>query len=365
MDTSPAAAGTSASGRHSSPARVTVRGAAGERDESVSGSSRRSRDNDRLLASPGTLGSGAMLQKHAVSLAMVGWLAACSGQHDWSEGEAVELRALTRVLKPLMTPLRETRSGEWLDQHEEAGQTFAEYVTQDPVTARGERRVLYIQKIGDFSKTQERVIELTREYLALYFSLSVTVLPAIPVDDRWPEKARRTHPSWGDEQLLSTHILREVLRPRVKDDAAVLLGLTAWDLWPGRGWNFVFGQASLDRRVGVWSIHRNGDPDRDEASFVQFLRRTLKTATHEAGHAFSIHHCIAYECNMCGSNHREESDRHPLWLCAECVPKICLATGSRPVKRYQVLEAFCRRNGLDGEAAFFGRARAAVEQRGR
>ena len=112
------------------------------------------------------------------------------------------------------------------------------------------------------------------------------------------------------------------------------IALTTSDLWPGQGWNFVFGQASVTDRVGVWSIWRNGDPHGDDEAYRTCLRRTLKTASHETGHMFSMQHCTFYECNMCGSNHREESDRQPLWLCPICLAKLCHATGADPGKRF-------------------------------
>ena len=178
-----------------------------------------------------------------------------------------------------------------------------------------------------------------------------------------PAEARRVHPQWGQKQILSTYVLHDVLRPRLPDDAAAYVALTASDLWPGEGWNFVFGQASLSNRVGVWSIFRNGDPDGTQDEFRLCLRRTLKTATHETGHMFSIKHCTAYECNMCGSNNRAESDRMPLYLCGQCVAKVCWATGSDPVARYEGLLGFCRRHGFDDEVAFYNRSIAALKER--
>ena len=121
-----------------------------------------------------------------------------------------------------------------------------------------------------------------------------------------PARARRRHPSWGDCQVLTGFILHEILEPERPADALAYVALTASDLWPGRGWNFVFGEANLRERVGVWSIYRNGDPNRD---FPLCLRRTLATATHETGHILGLWHCTAYRCLMNGSNHQEERDR--------------------------------------------------------
>jgi archaemetzincin len=165
-----------------------------------------------------------------------------------------------------------------------------------------------------------------------------------------PERARRVHPSWGDKQILTPYVLDRLLKPRLPRDAVAYIAFTTSDLWPGRGWNFVFGQASLRDHVGVWSIYRNGDPERQ---FRLCLLRTMKTATHELGHVFSMYHCTLYQCNMCGSNHRAESDRRPIACCPECVAKIWYVTGCDPVARYRKLAAFCAEQGLADEAAFY------------
>ena len=40
------------------------------------------------------------------------------------------------------------------------------------------------------------------------------------------------------------------------DDAYCLIGLMNMDLYPRKGWNFVFGISRLVRRVGVFSLAR-------------------------------------------------------------------------------------------------------------
>jgi archaemetzincin len=250
--------------------------------------------------------------------------------------------------------------GDWLTRHEESGQTFAQYLQSQPVTPTGKRTVIYVQPLGEFSDEQREIVELSAEYLGIYMNRPVKILEDLPLSVI-PASARRVHPEWLVKQIRSSYVLSEVLKPRLPDDAAAYIAFTASDLWPRKGWNFVYGQASLRDRVGVWSIYRNGDASVDDKAFRLCLRRTLKTATHETGHMFSIRHCIAYQCNMCGSNHRQESDRHPLYLCPQCHAKICWATGADPIKRYRRLAQFCAEHQLEGERVYFEKAAAVLK----
>jgi archaemetzincin len=175
-----------------------------------------------------------------------------------------------------------------------------------------------------------------------------------------PESARRKHPTVGNDQILTTYVLNKVLKPALPRDAAASIALTATDLWPGEGWNFVFGQASLSDRVGVWSINRSGNPDDSDEAFRLCLLRAMKVATHETAHMFTIQHCTKYECNMCGSNSQRETDRRLVEVCPECVAKICWATGCDPAARFRKLAEFCREQKLETEQKFYEKSLEAV-----
>ena len=254
-------------------------------------------------------------------------------------------------LVPLHEKLGQPRPGDWLISHPESGQTFRQYVRGKPIKAEGRRRVIYIQPLGDFTPTQKKIVDLSTEFMQAYFQLPVKLREPLSLDNV-PDSARRKPGKLRSEQFLTRYILYEMLKPRLPRDAVTFIGFTAEDLWPGEGWNYVFGEASLGDRVGVWSINRFGDPDRDEEAFHRCLRRTLKTATHETGHMFSMEHCTLYECNMCGCNHLQEADRHPLWLCPHCLAKLCYATGANPVKRFESLIKFYKAHGLKEEQEF-------------
>jgi archaemetzincin len=265
------------------------------------------------------------------------------------------LRRVIKTLTPLHLKITPPGPSDWLAQHKESGQTFRQYTYSQPSLPEGKRRIIYVQPIGKFTEAEQRIVTLSANYMSLYFNRPVLINKSVPLSVI-PDSARRQNPMEGGEQILTSYVLYTVLKPRLPENAAALIAFTASDLWPGEGWNFVFGMASIRERVGVWSISRNGNPEIDDDSFRLCLRRTMKTAVHETGHMFSMRHCTAYECCMCGSNHRGESDRRPVWLCPECVAKVCWATQTDPIKRYSGLVTFCDKNGFPKEAAFFRRS---------
>jgi archaemetzincin len=274
-----------------------------------------------------------------------------------------EQSALPRTLQallPLHQPLAAPQPGEWLDRHREAGQNYQEYLASDPVRARPTRRTIYVQPLGDFTPDERRVVRLASEFLGHAFQLPVRVREDLPLSVIAAE-ARRNHPQWGTPQILSTFVLDRVLKPRLPDDAATYIALTASDLWPGEGWNFVFGQASLGDRVGVWSIHRFGDPGAGEDAFRLALLRTLKTSIHETGHMFSLQHCVHFACVMNGSNHLQESDAHPAAFCPQCLAKLAHATGADPGRHLAACAEFARANGLQNEYDFWRRSIEALD----
>jgi archaemetzincin len=267
---------------------------------------------------------------------------------------------LEEKLRPLADPLPGPSPGDWLAEHPEPGQTFAEYLDARPVRKSDKLNTIYLCLVGDFSEAQRRVLTLTQDYLSVFFDCPVKVQRQIALASI-PARARRTHPSWGDSQVLTGYILHEVLEPERHADALAYLALTASDLWPGRGWNFVFGEASLRQRIGVWSIYRNGDPETD---FPLCLRRTLGTASHETGHILGMAHCTAYLCLMNGSNHQQEKDRRPMHPCPVCLRKLCWNLRAEPVAYLTKLKTFCRQNGFDAESGWYEKAAEALATHG-
>ena len=257
---------------------------------------------------------------------------------------------LAHRIRPLHETKRPNQPGDWLDRFPEGGQTFAQYVhLRHERPLRDSYSFIDIQPLGEFDETQLQIAQKTQEFMGYFFGVPVRSLATRPMGEI-PSHARRSRK--GEEQILTTWILDDILKPTRSDEAMAVIGLVTCDLWPG-DLNWVFGSASLQERVGVWSLHRNGNPRASADAFRLCLRRTLKTAVHETGHMLGIPHCAAFECCMNGSRSREESDRQPLEFCPECQPKIWWSCQADPVERCRQLLKFAEREGLGLEADFW------------
>jgi archaemetzincin len=63
---------------------------------------------------------------------------------------------------------------------------------------------------------------------------------------------------------------------------------------------------------------------------------------------------------MNGSNHPEERDARPLYLCPVCLRKLCWNLEVEPVPYLTKLKAFCRQNSLNPESGWYDWATAAL-----
>lgn len=79
---------------------------------------------------------------------------------------------------------------------------------------------------------------------------------------------------------------------------------------------------------------------------------------------FGITHCTAYECCMNGSNHLAEMDGRPMWLCPQCVQKVCWACRANPATRYRKLAEFAAKHRLPEEAEFWQKSLDRLGSRG-
>ena len=267
-----------------------------------------------------------------------------------------ELAAAMKAVEPFFTPMGKPQPGDWLASHPEAGQTFNEYVNSKPNIPTADRRTIYILPLGKFNSTQQKIITETREYMQAFFGLPIKTLPQQSLPKKITANDERMKGYPARRQIRTGFIMDKILKPAIPNDAAALIAFTNEDLFPDESMNYVFGQASLDDRVGVWSLARLGE----KTDQTTFLKRTLKIAVHETAHMFGFKHCTKYECVMSGTNSIDETDRRPIDACPECMAKIYWMTNTKAEDRYEKLAAFCRKYGLAKEAEEFKRKAAAV-----
>jgi len=111
------------------------------------------------------------------------------------------IRAAGQTIAPLHEPIGEPQEGDWLDVHEEPGQSFEEYRRSSPVLPTSKRTTMYLQPLGDFNVPQAAVDEAAAQFLGVFYAVPVRILDRM--DMAWvPPQARRLHPFTGDEDLV-------------------------------------------------------------------------------------------------------------------------------------------------------------------
>jgi archaemetzincin len=237
-------------------------------------------------------------------------------------------------------PIPIPEPNDWLVVHDEPGQTFFDFVKSRPNRPDAHRNTIFLQPLDDFQNSEAPPINQLVQFTKAFFAMNVEVLALLTASSR--RITTRINPYTHQEQLLTRDILR-VLAENLPENAFCVIAITMRDLYPGPSWNFVFGEASLRDRVGVYSFARY-DPQfygiNSSNRDYLILRRSCKVLAHETSHMFGIQHCIYFNCLMNGSNHLEESDRRPLHLCPVDLRKLHYSIGFDISERYRSLLDF-------------------------
>jgi archaemetzincin len=242
---------------------------------------------------------------------------------------------------------------DWLARYNEPGMTFDQYTRSDPVRCAGARRVIAVQPLGALTPEEQALLKKMCRYTEIFFGCPARLEPAAALSD----EGRRERE--GRAQYMAPAQLARVLTPRLPPDAVCSLGVTVEDLYPDAKWNYCFGLASFRDRVGVFSLARyrpeffGEKPGPDTAQRVQL--RAVKVMVHETGHMFGLPHCRVYRCVMNGSNHLQELDASPVFLCPDCLRKLHWNLGFDIEARYRKMLLFWEAEGFAAETAWLQR----------
>lgn len=300
-----------------------------------------------------------------------------------------------------------TCQDDWLAQYDEDGQTFKQFLEENPwLSSRKIRNIrqkfnskgtticekypqgkVYILQLGKFDQCI-KFSDLV-DYASCFLCLPVSPLPpldlevtdgnVILVDDsisrsnnRQQNHIRRTklnaryNAKAGHVQLRVDSVLK-ILQQLIPADALCLIALTTLDLYGDASDLFVAGMASGNQRVAVFSLLRYdptlvfskehwydlqtaSKPMQLEAKSSLLLQRSCKLVVHEVMHLLGVDHCIFYTCCMNGSGHLAEDFHQPMHLCPVDLHKMHKLVGFDIRDRYKMLLEFYNKHSFKEEA---------------
>jgi archaemetzincin len=250
-------------------------------------------------------------------------------------------------LADLDVKLSVPKEGEWMAEHEEEAQTFEKYCVSKPVSIEDDCNIIYIQPIGKFTSSENKIVEDTVDYIAKFFQLKTVQLNGIS-EDSIPTNKKRMNA--GIEQLDASFINNKILPKKAPNNGIVIMAITAKDLYPSPSWNYVFGLVNYKKRTGISSFNRFFEGTLTAENYSLCLNRITKTAVHEIGHMFSMKHCKHAVCLMNGVNHLPESDSKPNALCSECLKKLSWNLKYDDKKRLKEVITFLKTQHLEKDA---------------
>lgn len=241
--------------------------------------------------------------------------------------------------------LGKSNPGDWLTDHPEEGQAFEEYSKMIPMKPTKDRDKIYILPIGGLTHQEDSIVDLTVEYLNLFYGIKIVKMNPVK-DDVVPNDKRRLNEN-GEEQLDASYLIHNVVSNFKPKDALAIMAITGRDLYPKESWNFVFGLATYSEGVGISSMARYDPNNKD---YRVGLRRIIKTSAHEIGHMFKMKHCTHALCVMNGVNSLSESDSRPNTLCSVCLKKMAWNLKFDNKERFKRLILFYEKHDLKSDA---------------
>ncbi|CAF1131752.1 unnamed protein product [Rotaria sp. Silwood1] len=283
-------------------------------------------------------------------------------------------RAVTIGIDECFLPFPIPNEGDWVTIHAEQGQTVQQFERTKRTVPHSSFRTIYIQPIGSFDHPRAPSLEIICDFSRPFFpGCELEILPQIDFTDfsKHLQNGKRINQYTKQPQYLTSFIighLKKMKRRERKHDRRELfcIGVTMADIYPGSGWNFVYGLASIDDGIGIYSFSRLDPSFPDTATAgpctdqerILILKRAISVFVHEVIHLFGVEHCIYYLCLMNGANSEEEMDGQPLYLCPVCLRKMYSAMGKEKkhfnvIQMYTKISDLCERLHFKDELAWY------------
>jgi archaemetzincin len=197
---------------------------------------------------------------------------------------------LRNALLPLrdFEPIPAPSPNDWLAVHPGRDQTFDDFVTSRPKKPSPARNTIYLQPLEDFETEDAPAIQHLARFASAFFAIarrSTCRIRGVETTDYNAHQSANTTITTPD---------RRCTRFAAADLAGkCLLHCRNYDArpLPRPSWNFVFGEASLSDRVGVFSFARYdpefyGIPTAERDALM--MRRSCKVLAHKTSHMFGI-----------------------------------------------------------------------------
>jgi len=249
-------------------------------------------------------------------------------------GTSKLLTGALNSIMPLFKPISEPNPGDWLAETNEKGQTYEDFVKSKKLSSQIKTiRILPLEENID-----EDLLKALQTLTQAYYSpVQVVMSSAINIGEL--EAEFRLNPRSEVLQFQAASVL-EKLEKLFSEKDCCTIGVTMTDLYSREDRNFVYGLASYQARVGVFSFARF----QDESTFLPW--RCCMVIAHEIGHMFGLKHCIYFSCMMNGATHLEERSK-PFYLCPVCLRKLQFSIGFNIAERYKNLSSVCKSLGAE------------------
>ena len=260
------------------------------------------------------------------------------------------LKKILKTAENFHNPIYAPEKEDWLSEQEEYGQTFNQFLSDRYNIIAMNRNIIYINPLQDMP--QEFLNNILLYCQSFFYPMEVKLtnlvsLKSLKVKSRINQYSKKIQ--YHADQILSR------TEKYVPNDAHCVIFILFDDLYPENSWNYVFGLASYEQRVGVFSFARFSSSFESKNEPIIFdnylLYCSCSTLTHEICHTFGLDHCIYYTCLMNGCNSMEESKKQPLYECPICLRKLQYSIGFEPLERYKKMENITKKFGGCFDAA--------------